>query len=424
MLTSRFRTFVRSVDAAYFQARVDSASLIAFRALFGCVLAAAAVRFMWKGWVDTQLIQPRFHFSYPGLTFLRPWPRGWMYCHFAVLIVAALGLAVGYRPRLCALITALGWTYLELLDRALYLNHYYLACLMAWLLVVVPGAGDRMARGCLLALRWQVGCVYVFAGLAKLDADWLLRAQPLRIWLAARSDVPWLGPLLAQPATAFAASWFGALFDLSIVAFLLCRATRRWAFGVALLFHVATGLLFPIGMFPWLMLACLTLFFEPDWPRPWLAGRAGALRAPKLRRELGALLALHCAVQAFVPLYARFASRDRAWTGEGFDFAWNVMLVEKAGSVRFRARDRASGAETVVAPDRYLTAQQERAMSHDPRLIRALARQIARDAGPDVAVYADAFATLNGRRVQRLIAADVDLSSAESARWIVPLEPP
>ena len=40
--------------------------------------------------------------------------------------------------------------------------------------------------------------VYVFAGLAKLNADWLLDAQPLRIWLAARSDLPIVGPLLAQ----------------------------------------------------------------------------------------------------------------------------------------------------------------------------------------------------------------------------------
>jgi hypothetical protein len=28
--------------------------------------------------------------------------------------------------------------------------------------------------------------VFVFAGLAKINADWLLDAQPLRIWLAVR----------------------------------------------------------------------------------------------------------------------------------------------------------------------------------------------------------------------------------------------
>ena len=33
----------------------------------------------------------------------------------------------------------------------------------------------------------QVGLVYGFAGLAKLRGDWLLRAQPLRTWLAAHA---------------------------------------------------------------------------------------------------------------------------------------------------------------------------------------------------------------------------------------------
>src|SRR6185369_4772318 len=119
---------------------------------------------------------------------------------------------------------------------------------------------------CVYLLRFQLGVVYFFAGIAKLNGDWLLRAQPLRIWLAARADLPILGGFLAEPWVAWTASWAGAFFDLTIVGFLLLPRTRRAAFVAVVVFHVATGLLFPIGMFPWIMVAAATVFFAPDWP--------------------------------------------------------------------------------------------------------------------------------------------------------------
>jgi hypothetical protein len=101
----------------------------------------------------------------------------------------------------------------------------------------------------------QVGLVYVTAGLAKLRADWFFRAEPLHTWLAARSELPLLGPLLAESAVAFAMSWAGAFFDLFVVAFLLFRPTRPFAYVAAVLFHVITGpakepQLAPVGASP------------------------------------------------------------------------------------------------------------------------------------------------------------------------------
>ena len=52
--------------------------------------------------------------------------------------------------------------------------------------------------GRLWLLRAQVGVVYLFAGIAKLNPDWLFHAQPLRIWLYNNSDVPFLGELLTE----------------------------------------------------------------------------------------------------------------------------------------------------------------------------------------------------------------------------------
>lgn len=428
---------------SYLSAPIDVASLALFRVLFGLVLSAAALRFVWKGWVRTQLIEPVFHFTYPYFEFVRPWPAPLMYAHFGVLIVAGLSLALGFRSRLSAAILAFGWAYVELIDRATYLNHYYLATSLLLLLACTPAGAAfsidtrlspergaaSMPRWVLLALRLQVAVVYVFAGLAKLNADWLLRAQPLRIWLAATSGtLPWLESWLNQPASAFIASWLGAAFDLSVVPLLLWRRTRAAAFTAAIAFHTLTGLLFPIGMFPWIMSAAVTLLLPPDWPRRWLPlvpRHRGRLTAPP--RAAAWIVALYCTLQLAVPLHHHLLVRDSVWTHEGFDFAWKIMLVEKSGSVQFIARDRVDGRSWSIPTSPYLTPLQELALARDPRLIVAFARHLAREqrarTGDDIAVFADAFASLNGRPAQRLIAADVDLTRDPlPERLVLPLE--
>src|SRR5262249_14954286 len=118
---------------------------------------------------------------------------------------------------------------------------------------------------------FQIGLVYTCAGLAKAQPDWLLHAQPLRIWLNARTELPVLGQLFAQPWAAPAMSWAGFLFDATIAGWLLLRRTRPWAFCAVIAFHVLTRTLFPIGMFPVIMVLGALVFFEPDWPRVLLA---------------------------------------------------------------------------------------------------------------------------------------------------------
>ncbi len=158
-----------------------------------------------------------------------------------------------------------------------------------------------------LALRLQVGVVYVFAGVAKLNRDWLIEAQPLRMWLSANSDVAWIGPWLSESWVAHGAALAGVGFDLSVVFLLSWAKTRALAFVLLLGFHVATAWLFPIGMFPWLMTALATVFFPPDWPRV-LAARVGVRVATEevshgVWRGWWAsrvLIAAHCAMQCVI----------------------------------------------------------------------------------------------------------------------------
>ncbi len=421
---------------------VDPASLVAFRVLFAALLFASTVRFAARGWLASMYIEPAHHFAYAGFTWVRPWPGVGMYLHFVALALAAGWLMLGSQPRLAALACFLLFTYVELLDQAAYLNHYYFVSVVALLLVLLPTASNRPAPAWALhALRLQVGLVYFFAGLAKLRGDWLLHAQPLRTWLAAHDEFPLLGPLFARVETAYLMSWAGAAFDLCVPFLLLNRRTRPAAFAGVLAFHALTGALFPIGMFPWIMSASALIFFPPDWPRrlahalhlrpvpkdsqpgPSDIGHSGSkpvladsspVPSDSLPRPLLALLALHFSAQLLLPLRHHLYPGDHAWTEQGFRFAWNVMLVEKTGVVTYRVHDPTSGRDFIVHPEDTLTPQQAKQMAIAPDMILQHAHTIAADFAarglPGVEVRADAFVAYNGRPSARLIDPTVDLA--------------
>jgi vitamin K-dependent gamma-carboxylase len=112
------------------------------------------------------------------------------------------------------------------------------------------------------------------------------------------------------------------------------------------------------------------------------------------------------------------------WTEEGFRFAWNVMLMEKDGTVDFRVTEPSTGRRWIVPPTDYLTRYQAKMAASQPDMILQLAHVIADDFRArgvrDPEVRADAFASLNGRRQARLIAPAVDLARESDGLWPKP----
>lgn len=416
---------------------VPGASVVFFRAVLGLTLTVAVVRFFVFGWLDALYVEPTFHFSYFGLDVIRPWPEPWMSVHFAALGVAGLWLAWGRAHRLASATCFVLFTWIELQDKTNYLNHYYLVSLLLGLFVCMPleGRPRRVPRWILVTLRAQVGLVYVFAGIAKMQGDWLFDAMPLRIWLPTHVDLPVLGPLLAWPITAYAMSWAGMIFDTTAPLWLSHPRTRPAFFVVVVGFHVVTRALFPIGLFPFVMVAGASLFFPADWPAAlWARVRrrphptAPATRPAGLGGWGRAALAGYFAVQVALPLRHHLYPGDVLWHERGFRFAWHVMLIEKSGTVRFRVVRKDDGRTWRVSPGDYLTPNQERHMSTQPDMIRQLAQHIGADfearEGAPVAVYADAWVSLHAARSARLVDPDVDLTGPLPEGWIRPRPAP
>ena len=418
---------------AHASGRVDAASLVFLRVFVGLLLFVSAVRFVARGWVEELILAPSFHFHYWGFAWVgEPSPEV-AYGLLVVLAAAGLGLAVGRGVRACALVALLAFTAIELVDLTYYLNHYYfLSCLLATfvLLPPQPEADGKVACIQLDLTRIQVGLVYVYAGVAKLGSDWLIHAQPLKIWLARHADLALIGPWLDEPWVAYAAAWSGAAFDLLVVPALLWRPTRAWAYAAVVGFHLVTGLLFPIGMFPWFMIACATVLLPPAWPRRWLA--AGAQLGPTRRgnpRVAVAIAAVLLGIQLALPWRSLLYPGSVLWHEQGFRFSYRVMLVEKAGFVEFHAHDRTSGRRWDLDPRVDLSPLQIKVMSTQPDLIAQYAQRVAarlerEQPGAAISITVDAHVSLNGRRHQRLIDPSVDLAATRPSLapqpWILP----
>lgn len=406
---------------------MDGGSTVAFRVAFGALVVYSTVRFVARGWVDEFYLSPEHHLTYPAFDWVRPLPAPWMYVHMGLLAVLGVAIGAGFRPRLSAALFAFGFAYIELIDAALYLNHYWFVTLAALALAVVPHpVGGSVPAITVWALRGQLAVVYVFAGVAKLNADWLFHAQPMSVWLAARTDRPVVGPLLDEPAVWFAFSWLGAAFDLTIVGWLLWRRSRPIAYVAVVVFHVATAMLFQIGVFPWVMIALTPVFFAPDWPgrlRRAVAGRRRGRESPPdptRDRTVGkwtvAALAMLAAVNVALPLRHYGADGNVRFNDDGYYLSWRVMLTERSGFLEFTAVDRETDETWIVRPDLVLADWQLAQAIQRPDLALSTAHLVAEryaDDGRDIEVFANSWIAFNGRPRQRWIDPDVDLAALE-----------
>jgi vitamin K-dependent gamma-carboxylase len=446
--------------------RVDISSLAAFRVLFGLMMFVGTLRFMYFGWVEQFFVEPDYYFSYWGFEWVGVLPPAWMYAAFVALAVASLLVALGLFYRVAIVAFFLLFTYVELIDVANYLNHYYLVSLLAFLLCFLPAnrawsldawlrpkiRRETVSAYVIYLLRCQVFVVYFYAGVAKLGGDWLMHGQPLNIWLSSRVDAPLVGPILDYWWVAVAMSWGGLLNDLLVPFLLLWKKSRPWAYATVVVFHLVTGWFFRIGMFPLIMIVSATIFFSPGWPR-WLFAKLRSLvrqeeperrpvapvevsrsdtkaghPSPIWRRiALGAAV-VYCAFQLLMPLRSLAYPGNVLWHEQGMRWSWKVMVRAKNGSVTYLVDTAERDRPIYVSPSRYLTSHQEREMSGQPDLILQLAHHIGREyqaeGFSDVEVRADNWVSLNGRPPQPMIDPDVDLMTVDDgvgrADWILP----
>lgn len=401
-----------------------------YRICFGLLMCFSLIRFMWKGWVEACYLSTDFHFTYQYFHWISPVDNA-IVMHALVALAALLALlvALGVWYRFSIISFFLLFTYLELIEKAWYLNHYYFVSIIAFLLCFIPAdaalslrPGSRKVVSVFYAnvLRLQISIVYFFAGLAKLESDWLMHAQPLKIWLKTKTDIPIIGQWMAYDETAYLFSYGGALYDLGIPFLLLWATSRPYALLAVVGFHLMTALLFPIGMFPWIMIAGSLIFVtDQEWkklfkfpPPSEIALTATGNSFKTVPSWLVGLFTLHFIVQIFLPIRPLFYAENQLWTERHYRFGWNVMLAEKTGITTFYLQD-ADNKKWVEYPNTQLSRIQEKQMTYQADMIWQYAHHLAQQyrlKGIDItAVYVDCQVSFNGRPSQSYLPETLNL---------------
>lgn len=420
--------------------------LAIFRMAFGFLMSFSMFRFLYLGWIDDAYITPKFHFTYQYFNWITPLDSTSMHAIVILSGVSAFCIGLGLFYRYTSILFFFLFTYLELIEKSWYLNHYYFVSLIAFLIIIVPAHRkysldaqyrfkdhlDSVPNWTILIIKLQISCVYLFGGIAKLKSDWLIDAQPLKIWLKARTDTPLIGWLFEYDITPYIFSWSGMLYDLLIPFLLFSKKLRPIAYIFVVFFHIMTYALFNIGMFPWLMIFGSLIFIsKEEWRKINLKTlklnfTPSTLLSNKFRGHnesyITAFFIVYLFIQFSVPLRHHFKTNNVLWTENGFRFSWNVMVMEKNGFAEFTVIDNKTKKKWIEYPSNHLSIIQEKQMSFQPDMIWQFAQYLRGEYNSkglsNISIFVTSKVSLNGRTSQTYIDPSLDLISLKNINQI------
>ncbi|MBX2880788.1 MAG: HTTM domain-containing protein, partial [Granulosicoccus sp.] len=264
---------------------VDAAFLAVFRIGFGAILLFESVNYGLFLCLECFYHSSDLLFKYRHFSWVNAAPTVWLRTIWLLMAVLAIMVMLGFYYRAAMLLYTVGFTYHFLLEQVLYLNHFYLVILLCGLMTLVPAhaywsldakrssaiASDTVPYWSKFVLAAQLEIVLIYAGLVKLNADWLA-LEPMRMWMNYRShDEIALFQWLTQDWGIAVASYGVIALHLIGAPLLLYRKTRLPVLFCYAFFHTINMFVFNIGIFPWMTLFASLLFFDADWPRQFAA---------------------------------------------------------------------------------------------------------------------------------------------------------
>jgi len=420
-----------------------------FRLMYGLFMMYEVGKYISNEMVKHFFVEAQVNFPYDGLAWLQPLPVPALNAVLNILFVCALLIALGVMMKWAARIFAVLYLYLFLLDTSLYNNHIYLFILLAILLSFTHAdqflslrkrnlPGITVPRWQQFMLGAQVMCVYFFASFVKMRADWWELQQPLRSIADAMSPGSLLAPLYKSELGIHVMVYLGFSLDFFAPLLLWYKPLRRWAVIPFALFHFSNSQIFgDIGIFPFIMMAALILYFEAEeipglrnW-FPAITKKNAELAQPIIGKFTRAFLILYFAFQLLFPLRGLFLPNDLDYTTIGNRFSWRVKADSRVVSeFKFILKDPVSGREGEIKHTTKINNVQMQAMLYDPRAIMAFAQLIHQQCidnkVPNAEMYAKVKFSLNGREPQYFVNPDVDMmkvqySPYERLDWVVPV---
>nr|WP_321414856.1 HTTM domain-containing protein [uncultured Allomuricauda sp.] len=426
--------------------KIDNAQLVVFRVFYGLLVSAECYGAIATGWVRRTLVEPEFTFSFIGFEWLQPLPGNGMHIYFAVMGTLGLMIALGFKYRFSALAFAILWSGVYFMQKTSYNNHYYLLMLLAYIMAFLPAGRDAsidtrlnpelrsqsMYNWIRRTIILQLFIVYTYASIAKLYADWLDFSM-IDVLMSSKKNYFLIGDFLQKAWVHRIVAFFGIFFDLLIVPALLWKPTRKIAFVLAIFFHLFNSIVFQIGIFPYLSLAFIVFFFEPQTIRNiFLKTKTivpeTKIIIPKTKNITLTILGIYFLFQLVLPLRHHFFQDDVLWTEEGHRLSWRMMLRSRGGSITFKAVNIQTKDTTKIKLNDYLTKKQQRRVACYPDFIWQFAQHLKKEyaeQGEEIQVFAENKVRINQKQYQQFIDPSVDLASVPWKHfahndWILP----
>ncbi|BFF97259.1 vitamin K-dependent gamma-carboxylase [Drosophila madeirensis] len=442
---------------AWLQRPVDGAALGVFRLLFGAAMLVDIAEERGGGQLDVRFGEPH-HCHFPLFPGMRALAYPLMGCVYLCMWLGAWGIMLGYRFRCSCLAFIVPYWYIFLLDKPTWNNHSYLFGLVGTLLLFTQADSYCSLESWLnparsrcrtvpywnyFLIKFQFFVLYMYAGLKKISAEWLsgyAMSSLSQHWVFA----PFRQMLDPELIDLLIVHWFTAFFDVSIAFFMTIEKTRLLVTPFMLSFHLMNTRLFVIGMFPWVCLAEVPLFYGFDWPRRIrgraktspVVGPAPTPSKPSLLARLRTCLILgYCVLQLFLP-YSHFITKGyNNWTNGLYGYSWD-MMVHSYDTLQTSIQVVDNDNQQVHNLNPFAFTEYERWTKYADMAVQYAKcieeniqnRQVKGrpSIGSNISIYFDIWCSMNGRFQQRSFDPRVDLLKApwspfETTSWSLPL---
>ncbi|XP_055629743.1 vitamin K-dependent gamma-carboxylase isoform X2 [Toxorhynchites rutilus septentrionalis] len=366
---------------------------------------------------------------------------------YLIMWLGSLGITLGYRYRVSTMMFVTTYWYVFLLDKSAWNNHSYLYGLLGIIFLFTD------ANRCLnhstqqdvpfwnyFLLKYQFFILYFLAGLKKMNAEWLSGYAMTNLsyhWVF----FPFRLLLGAKFTDLLIIHWFGCIFDTFVVFFLIYAPTRKIATLFACAFHLMNSRLFHIGMFPWVCLAQLPLFYSAHWPRvmlkkppEWSESVSKTNQLSKKRRMVTCSVLCYCVLQLFLPYSHSLTKGYNNWTNGLYGYSWDMMVhAWDTVLTSIKVVDNAQNQSLYLQP--YAFVDNDRWTKHADmayQFAHCIDRNMREKSGAhqkeasNHSIYFDIWCSLNGRFLQRIFNPEVDILTAkwspfEPVQWLLPL---
>lgn len=300
-------------------------------------------------------------------------------------------------------------------------------------------------------LKFQFFALYFIAGWKKLSSEWLYEWQYSMTNLSDQwVFAPFRMVIGSKLTDLLIVHWFAAIFDLTIAFFLIYKKSRPIATLFASAFHLMNSCLFEIGMFPWVCLVELPLFYEHKWPYTlWRKLKCSAsshettttttaakrmscvndrnvTTAKRTLRERFTtfLILIYCCLQLFLPFSHFITMGFNNWVDGIYGYSFDMMMHNwRPSLISIKIVDNNNQNQHFIEPlaftDSYRWTQYpDMAFQYAKCIKENLQTDFHENpnsvlSSTNFSIYFDIWCSLNGRIQQRIYDPKVDLGDAK-----------